>query len=222
MPHHDGHRKRLRDRLHDASEKLADYEILEMMLGYALPRRDTKPLAKELLRRFTSLRGVFGARPEECLDIPGLGEGTAGFFALMREFLARYAEEPVRARAVLCTPEAVAAMARERLGNLPREEIWLAFVDGRDRLIMWEKAAKGTVDASNIYPRDVMERALALRAKGFIIVHNHPSGDARPSGADMAITQHLVQAARPLHIRFVDHVVVTEDECYSLKKDDFL
>ena len=222
MPHHDGHRKRLRERLNDASEKLADYEILEMMLGYALPRRDTKPLAKELLLRFKSLRGVFGARAEECLDIPGIGEGTAGFFSLMREFLARYAEEPVRTRAALCTPEAVAAMARERLGKLAHEEIWLAFVDGRDRLIMWEKAAKGTVDASNIYPRDVMERALALKAKGFIVVHNHPGGDPRPSGADLAITQHLVQAAQPLHIRFVDHVVVTEDACYSLKKDDFL
>lgn len=222
MPHYHGHRKRLRERLRDASEKPADYEILEMMLGYALPRRDTKPLAKELLRRFKSLRGVFGARPEEYLDISGIGPGTLDFFVLMREFLTRYAEEPVRSRAALCTAEAVAAMARERLGHLAHEEIWLAFVDSRERLIMWEKAAKGTVDASTIYPRDVMERALALKAKGFIIVHNHPGGDPRPSGADLAITQHLLQAAQPLRIRFVDHVVVTDDACYSLKKDDFL
>lgn len=217
--HYHGHRKRLRERLVDAPEKLADYEILELLLGHVIPRRDTKPMAKDLLDRFGSLRGVFQGRREEYLDIPGIGDGAAGFFALMHEVLARYAESPTRTREVLCSPETVAVMARERLGKLQHEEIWLAYMDGRNRLISWEKASKGTVDSANIFPRDIMERALALKAKGFIIVHNHPGGDPTPSGADVELTRRLIQAAEPLRIRFVDHVVVTEDSHYSLKND---
>lgn len=220
--HYHGHRERLRARLTDAPEKLADYEILELLLGHVLLRRDTKPMAKELLHRFGSLRGMLEARAEEYADIPGLGKSTILFFSLLREFLARYAESPSRTREVLCSPESVAAMARERLGKLAHEEVWLAYVDNRNRLLAWEKAAKGTVDTSSIFPRDIIERALAVKATGFIIVHNHPSGDPKPSGADVEFTRHLRQAAQPLRIRFVDHVVVTESKCYSMVTDGFL
>ena len=220
--HYHGHRQRLRERLADAPEKLADYEVLELLLGHVILRRDTKPIAKALLERFGSLRGVFQARREEYLDIPGIGDGTAGFFALMREVLARYAESPARTRQTLCSLEVVAAMARERLGKLQHEEVWLAYVDGSNRLISWEKASKGTVDSASIFPRDIMERALVLKAKGFIIVHNHPSGDPKPSSVDMELTQRLIQAAEPLRLRLVDHVVVTEDSHCSLKSDGLL
>ena len=165
---------------------------------------------------------MFQGRREEYLDIPGIGDGAAGFFALMREVLARYAESPARTRLTLCSLEVVAAMARERLGKLQHEEVWLAYVDGSNRLISWEKASKGTVDSASIFPRDIMERALALKAKGFIIVHNHPSGDPKPSSVDMELTQRLIQAAEPLRLRLVDHVVVTEDSHCSLKSDGLL
>jgi DNA repair protein RadC len=142
--HYLGHRKRLRARLVDAPEKLQDYEILELLLGYAILRRDTKPIAKELLTRFGSLRGVIEAPPERYLDIPGLGEGVAGLMALLREFTPRYLESRVRKREELCSPEAVAAMARERLGRLAHEEIWVAYVDNSQRLVAWERAVRGT------------------------------------------------------------------------------
>ena len=220
--HYHGHRQRLRDRFTDAPGKLADYEILELLLGYALLRRDTKPIAKEMLKRFGSLRGVLEARQEEYNDIPGVGDGTAKLLALLREFVARYVESPVRTRRKLCTPADVAAMARERLGRLSHEEVWLAYLDNTGHLIEWERASKGSVDSAFIHPRDVVERALVLKATGFIIVHNHPGGDPKPSGVDLQLTEHLRIAAGTVGIRLVDHVVVTDTGSYSLLKDGLL
>lgn len=222
MTHYHGHRQRLRERFADAPEKLPDYEILELLLGYVLLRCDTKPIAKAMLDRCGSLRGILEARKEEYLDIPGVGDGTANLFELLREFIARYIETPVRTRQLLCSPASVAAMARERLGRLSHEEVWLAYVDNSDRLICWEKASKGSVDSAFIHPRDVVERALALKATGFIIVHNHPGGDPRPSGVDLQLTEHLRIAARTVRIRLVDHLVVTDTDCYSLLNDGLL
>ncbi len=220
--HYHGHRERLRARLELSPESLADYEILEMLLGYALLRRDTKPIAKEMMVRFSSLHGVLSARPEELRAIPGVGNGILAFLNLLREFMARYAESPVRRREILSTPETVAEMARQRLGKISHEEIWVAYVDTKNRLISWERASKGTLDSTILYPRDIVERALILKAAGFILVHNHPGGDPAPSGADIELTKRLLHAAQSLLIRFVDHVIVTDSSSCSLIKDGFL
>lgn len=220
--HYHGHRKRLRERFCSDPQALQDYEILELLLGYVHLRRDTKPMAKALLARFNSLQGVVDAHPAQYQDIPGVGDSTADFIGILHEFICRHAECKIRERTRLCTPEAVAAMARKRLGRLLHEEIWVAYVDNRSRLIAWEKASRGTSDASLVHPRDIMERALILKATGFILVHNHPSGSARPSGADLSFTQQLQKSSRQLFLRFLDHVIVTDEECYSLVKDDFL
>ncbi len=220
--HQQGHRERLRARLNDAPEKLVDYEVLELLLGYVFLRRDTKPLAKDLLARFGSLRGVMDARPQELTTVPGVGPAVENFWKLLREFMARYAESPIRTREALCAPGVIAQMARQRLGRLPHEELWLAFVDTKNRLLSWEKAQQGTINAAMLYPRDVMERALSLKASGFFLVHNHPGGDPSPSGADMELTQRLQRAAQSLAIRFIDHVIVTDNQCYSLMSDGFL
>ena len=222
MQHYHGHRQRLKDRLKDSPEKLGEYEILELLLGYVILRRDTKPIAKELLERHNSLRGILDAKPEDLMGIPGIGPGVIDFMHVLHEVMARYAESQIRAKNELCSPEAVAAMARQRLGKLAHEEVWVAFVDNRNRLISWEKFAKGSVNASSVHPRDIMEKALAHKASGFIIVHNHPGGDPMASGADMEFTQRLRRSAELLRVRFVDHVVVTENDCYSLVKDGLL
>ena len=220
--HYLGHRKRLRERLESMPEALQDYEILELLLGYVILRRDTKAAAKELLARFGSLRGVLEARPEAYRDIPGLGDGVIGFLRLLREFVPRFVESRVLRREALCSPEAVAAMARERLGSLAHEEIWAAYVDNGQRLIAWERAAQGSYGMSPLNPRDIVERGLLLKATGFILVHNHPGGKAKPSGADLELTRQLDLAAKTLFIRFVDHVIVTDGECYSIMRDGLL
>lgn len=222
MTHYHGHRERLRKRFHDAPEKMEDYEILELVLGYVILRRDTKPMAKELMRRFGSLRAVLEAKPQEYDDIPGLGAGAASFIQLLHELVVRHVESPARKREELCTPENVAAMARERLGKLRHEEVWVAYVNTRNLLLAWEKVASGSINNSPINPRDILERALAHKASGFILVHNHPGGDPHPSGADLNLTEQIDRAARQLFIRFIDHVIVSESVCYSLSRDSFL
>ena len=215
-PAHAGHRARLRERLAREPQAVADYEVLELLLGYALPRKDTKPLAKELLRRFGSIRGVVDARPDELTQVPGFGPGLAAFWQVLREVLARRASSPLRRREVLATPEAVARMARERLAASPHEESWLALVDAQNRLIAWERLTRGGVSAVAVLPRDVLEAALARKASGIILVHNHPGGDAHPSQPDLALTAELQRLAPHLGLRFLDHVIVTDGDCYSI------
>jgi DNA repair protein RadC len=214
--HYHGHRDRLRSRLKDAPESLEEYEVLELLLGYPIIRRDTKPIAKELLARFGSLKGMLDAPAEEYMDIPGIGKGVVDFFHVLRELQSRYAETELRSRETLCSPESVAVMARQRLGRLRHEELWLAFVDNRNRLISWEKGAKGSLDRVAIHPRDIMEKALMRKASGFVVVHNHPGGNADPSAQDRAFTAQLERAAQALFIRFLDHLVISDTEAYSI------
>jgi DNA repair protein RadC len=220
--HQTGHRARLKARLKKDAAQLADYEILELLLGCVVLRRDTKALAKALLHRFDTLRGVLDARPDELMSLEGFGPSLAVFWQLLREFMARYEEAPVRRREILSTPDAVARMARARLAACPHEELWVALTDHGNRLIAWERLRQGAVGHVPFTPRDVLEMALAHKASNVILVHNHPGGNAHPSGPDLRLTRELAGLAPALGITLVDHVVVTEDACYSLKRDKLL
>ena len=217
--HTQGHRQRLRARLNAASHTLADYEVLELLLGHVLIRRDTKPLAKDLLEKFGSLRGVLDARKQELMTVPGFGPALEAYWTLLRETMARYAEAPARRRMELCSPQAVAYMARMRLAACEHEEFWAAYLDTQNHPLAWEMASKGTVHAVPLYPRDLIARALALKAVSVILVHNHPGGNPLPSGADIDLTKKIQAAGEPLGIRLIDHVIVTDDACYSLMAD---
>lgn len=220
--HYHGHRERLRERLEKSPDKLQDYEILELLLGKVLLRKDTKPLAKDLLKHFQSIKGVMDAKPAELRNIPGFGPALENFWILLRELMARYAESPVRQRELLSSPSAVADMAKRRLAGCEHEETWIAFVDTQNRLIAWEQNNKGTVDSTVIFPRDVIERAIMLKASGFILVHNHPGGSSAPSGADLQITEHLKRSAQTIGLRFLDHIIVTDEGYTSVMNDGFL
>ncbi|MDR0338845.1 MAG: DNA repair protein RadC [Desulfovibrio sp.] len=222
MAHHDGHRKRLRERMQSGPENLKDYEILELTLGTVLPRGDTKPVAKELLRRFSTLRGVIQAREKDLLAVPGVGPGVVNFLSLLRELIPRYIESGVASRLSLCAPEAVAAMGRERLGHLAHEEVWAAFVNSGNYLISWEKLTRGSLSSIAVNPRDIIERGLLLKASGFVLVHNHPGGNARPSIADLDLTKQLEHAADTMRLRFMDHVIVTDQEAYSIMESCYI
>lgn len=217
-----GHRERLRKRfLHD-SAGMEDYEILELLLGYALPRRDTRLLAKELLHRFGGIDGVLSATPEGLQSVSGVGPGVVNYFRLLRESQTRCVEAPVRRREAFCTPQAIMEFARLRLGSCPHEELWIATVDTGNRLISWERVYRGTVNASPLYPRDIVEVALRRKATGFFLVHNHPGGTARASRLDADVTRNLERIAKSLDIRFMDHIIVTESICCSLRQDGLL
>ncbi len=220
--HYHGHRERLRNRLMKDSRQLADYEILELLLGLVVPRRDMKPLAKELLERCKTLRGVFQVDPEQLRGLEGFGPSLESFWVLMRELRARQAEAPVLERPVLKSPQAVAELAISRLGSNLKEEFWLALVDNKNGLIGWEGLALGTGDQSADYPREVLALALERKASGIIMVHNHPGGDLSPSKQDVDLTRRIVRAAQELNVRMLDHLIVTESGFFSFQSQALL
>lgn len=219
---HEGHRARLKKRLQLETQALADYEILELLLGYVLLRKDTKPLAKELLERFTSLRGVMDARPDELQNVDGFGPGLLAFIGLLREFMARYAEAPVRYRQEIASAKAVAHMARMRMAGMDHEECWIALVDRQNRLLSWERLQRGRTSEVSLIPRDVLELAYARKASGIILVHNHPGGGTNPSAPDLLLTSELQRLAPSMGLRFLDHIIVTEADCYSMSQGKLL
>lgn len=221
-PHYIGHRKRLKERLRKDPKQLADYELLEALLTFVIPRRDTKPLAKELMQRFGSIRDVLKARPEELRKVKGLGEAAETLWTTLAELRARYEETPVTRRQVLSRPSAVAEMAISRLGANPSEEFWIALVDNKNRLIAWERVSRGTVNQAAVYPREVLALALERKAGGIIMVHNHPGGDVTPSQPDIDLTQRISRAAKDLDIRVLDHLIVTENNYYSFQAHGLL
>jgi DNA repair protein RadC len=221
-PHYQGHRARLRERLLRDASGLADYEILELTLGLAQIRKDTKPLAKELLRRFGSVRGAMDARAEELLSVPGFSAGTLALWKLLREFMARYVEAPLCERKAIADPEQIVEMARMRLAGCSHEEIWAALLDAGKRVLVWMRVSEGTIDASALCVRNLLEQAVLCKASGIILVHNHPGGSDKPSGADIEATGRLIRAAFALGITVHDHLIVSEARCYSFRQEGLL
>lgn len=211
-----GHRERLREKLKTDPLSMADYEVLELVLGLAIARQDTKLLAKELLAKFGGLRGALDARQEDLLQVKGFGPALQSLWRLIREVMARHASAPLLKRQVLASSESVAAMARQRLANKANEELWLALVDAQNHMLNWSRLRQGGISFIAVEPRDVLTPALTGKASGIILVHNHPGGSPYPSSADLSLTQELQNLAPKLGLRFLDHLIITSGDCYSI------
>ena len=217
-PHYHGHRDRLRDRTRAGGfSGLPDYEFLELYLFRTIPRGDVKPLAKALIARFGSLPGVLGASLDELKTVGGVGEAVALDLKLLQEAALRVGKAAVVRRTVISSSSALSAYVRTALAHEPREQFRVLFLDKKNQLIADEVMNHGTVDHAPVYPREVMRRALELSASALILVHNHPSGDPTPSGADVHMTREIVEAGRSLRIAIHDHLVVGRDGVASFK-----
>jgi DNA repair protein RadC len=217
-PHHLGHRERLRDRaVAGGLAALPDYELLELFLFRSIPKKDVKPLAKQLLARFGSLGAVLGAAPEELRTVKGVGEAVALDLKLLHEASLRTAKEQVVRRPVISSWSALLAYVKAALAHESREQFRVLFLDKKNQLLADEVMNRGTVDHAPVYPREVVRRALELSASALILVHNHPSGDPSPSSADVDMTRQVVDAARTLRIAVHDHLVVGRDGVASFK-----
>lgn len=220
--HYLGHRRRLKGRFLKEPGLLEDYELLELLLGYALPRKDTKPLAKALLEHFGSLKGIFMAKPHELRQIQGFGSGLETFWRVWQEFWARLCEDSLRQRETISSPLELVEVARARLGREATESFWTALLDNKNRLLSFTRTAQGTVDQSAIYPREILGLALEHKASGLILVHNHPGGDPAPSRQDREVTREIQKSATGLGIRVLDHIIVAEVSWYSFQENGLL
>jgi len=216
-PHFHGHRERLRERFLEAPEVLPDYELLELLLAAAIPRKDVKPIAKALIGRFGSFADVVTADYQALLDAGGLGPASATVLKVVREAAVRMARAPVLGRPVLTTWEQLLDYCSAAMATLPTEQFRLLFLDRKNVLIADELQQKGTIDHTPLYPREVVKRALELQASAIIMVHNHPSGDPTPSRADIEMTRLVREALAALGIALHDHLVIGRKGHISFK-----
>ena len=207
-PHYWGHRARVRERVMKSGvEALADYELLELLLFYAIERIDTKPLAKRLLERFGTLGDVFAAEPAQLREFE-IDQKTLILFRTAREAGRRLAERKVKDMPVLTNWQQLIDYCHAALAHEKTEQFRILFLDRKNVLIADEVQQRGTIDHTPVYPREVVKRALALNAAALILVHNHPSGDPKPSRDDIEMTREIKTAAGALGISIHDHLVI--------------
>jgi DNA repair protein RadC len=217
-PHYHGHRDRLRARFTDVGgEALPDYELLELVLFRSIPRRDVKPIAKSLIKRFGTFAEVLTAAPARLLEVDGISERVVTDLKIVEASARRLAKGEVAKRPVLSSWSAVLDYCRTTMAFMDKEQFRLLFLDKRNALIADEIQQSGTVDHTPVYPREVVKRALELSASALILVHNHPSGDPTPSSADIKMTREIIEVAKPLGISVHDHIIVGREGHASLK-----
>jgi len=213
-----GHRSRLRRRLiENGHEALNDHELIEYLLALAIPRRDTKPLAKQLLNEFGGLGGLLSADPESLARAGRLGEPAVGALMIARASALRLLASEIRDRPILSSWEALLDYLRADMAHQAIERVRVLHLDAKNVLIRDELASEGSVDQAAVYIREIIGRAIDLHSSALILVHNHPSGDPAPSKQDIALTRELIQAGRPLGIQVHDHVIIGADGHTSMR-----
>jgi DNA repair protein RadC len=221
-PHYHGHRDRLRARFLKAPDSLQDYELLELLLFTAIPRRDTKPLAKALIARFGSFGEVISASPEALMDTDGVKDVTAAMLKAVQVAAQRLLQTKVKDMPLISSWNDLIAYCTAQMAYNPIEQFRVLYLDRKNRLIADEAQAEGTVDHTPVYPREVVKRALELNASAVIMVHNHPSGDPKPSRADIDMTRKVKDAAAAVNITLHDHVIVSRGGHTSFKSQGLL
>ena len=204
-PDYLGHRARLRDRfLNGGGKSMADYELLELLLTYAIPRRDVKPIAKDIVRKFGSLAGAAKASVPQLVEVNGVKENTA-------------VELSATDAPVISNWDAMIDYCRTEMSHLDIEEFRIIFLDVKFRVIGEEVMQRGTINQVAIHPREVVKMAMEKKASALILVHNHPSGDVKPSRADVEITKQIKQALEAINILLLDHIIISKYDYASLK-----
>jgi len=219
-----GHRDRVRERFNRVGgEAFTDVELLEAILHLAIPRKDTKDLAKLLLKRFGSFSGVLAAPRAQLAEFDGLGDTTVTSLKVMQAAAQRYARDQVSTDLpILSSWAALIDYCRSAMAFEEIEQFRVLFLDKKNRLIADEVQQRGTVDHTPVYPREVIKRSLELGATALILVHNHPSGDPAPSTADVQMTRQIIEVAKPLGITVHDHIIIGKSGHASLKAQRFI
>lgn len=216
-----GHKKRLREKYNKAGlDSLHDYEILELFLGFVDVRKDKKPLAKKLINEFGNISSVLDASTNKLQKFKGIGPRTASFIKYVKDIITYYLkEQSVKNSYVIDSPESVVNHFIAYYGSHRYEEFCIIFLDGQNNIIDIQNYQKGTVNYSQVYPRNILKDALKLDAVSLVMVHNHPSGNLNPSEADIAFTKKMMKSAKLIDIDVLDHLIIAEKNHKSLKQE---
>ncbi len=212
-PHYQGHRKRLKEKFDEAPTVLADYEILELILGYAIPRKDVKPIAKEILKNAGSIGSIFDLNYR---NVEGVGKETERFFRIIAEFYSRIENAYYEVKESITSPLQVYRLLKYSIGFAENEHFAVILLNNKSQLIHKKILTEGIVNRATVYPRQVAEYALNYKAVYVIIAHNHPTGDSTPSKMDIEITENISSSLATLGITLKDHIIVCKNEYSSL------
>jgi DNA repair protein RadC len=214
----EGHRERLRDRLlENGGDALMDHELVEYLLMVAIPRIDTKPIAKQLIAHYGSLSALFTADAESLIRQKGIGKQSAAAIKIVQAAALRMLSEPVREQPILASWQSLLDYLRADMAHLTIERVRVLYLNSKNMLIRDDIAGEGSIDQAPIYVREVIRRSIDLGASAVILVHNHPSGDSAPSRQDIAMTREIADAGKKLGIAVHDHVIVGKDGISSMR-----
>ncbi|MBI5374003.1 MAG: DNA repair protein RadC [Candidatus Schekmanbacteria bacterium] len=219
----EGHRKRIREKyISGGCAGWHDYELLELLLTYAIPRRDIKPIAKSLVEKFGSLNGVLDAEASELKSIKGIGENCIALLSIIKDIQKIYLQKRLDDKALVTSPKSACDYLMAELKGEKNEKIVVLFLNKGNRPVHTETVQEGTVDRAPLYPRKVVEKALKHHSTAIIVAHNHPGGSLRPSEDDKNITRLLQEALSPLDIKLLDHIIISEKGYFSFREEGLL
>jgi len=222
-PHYKDHRQRLKKKFSESGvDAFHDYEVLELLLSYAIPLKDVKPLAKELISRFGSLKGIMDAEKDSLEKVKGIGPHTAILIKLIKETGTIYLKEKAKEKPqITCTSELL-DYCKTYMGGLKDERFCVIYLDAQNRMTDIETIQEGIVNQAVVYPRKVLENALKKKASAVILVHNHPSGHVKPSDADIRLTKTIQETAKILDIIVHDHIIIGENRFFSFREEGLI
>ncbi len=224
MSENAGHRKRLKDKFKKSCfAGFNDYEILELLLFYSIPYRDTKPVAKRLIKQFDSLSKVLDADIDELKNIKGMGESTSLFLNLLREIMKKYSTDKITIdKKSLTKMTKLIEYLQIQLGNKKNEVLFVILFNAKNEILDTMQLCEGTVTRTAVFPRKIVEKALKKRATSIIIAHNHPDGVAEPSDDDVKITQEIKNVLALVEISLQDHIIISDKDYYSFNRSGML
>ena len=224
QPHYVGHRQRLKEKFLKNASSFSDYELLELLLFQAIPRKDVKPLAKMLLKKFKNFQELVNASHERLMAERASGVTKAVYFQLqlLKELLNRMFREEVIEKHAISSWTALLNYLKFNMGCLKVEQFRVLFLNNKNILLADEVLATGTIDQTPVYPREIVKRILFHEAASIILVHNHPSGNTKPSPADVELTEQVIKACKTVNVKVHDHVIIGGNNYFSFKSNILL
>ena len=225
-----GHRERIREKfLNNGIDGFAEYEILELLLTYCIPRKDTKPIAKELLNKFKSLDNVFKASFDKLSAIDGLGKNTIAFLKLMGDLPSIIYKDELKNKKLvdketlkISNKDILLKYLRNKIGYEEIEKFYVLYLSSSNEVIKFEENSVGTLDRSSVYPREIYKKVINLNAKSLILVHNHPSDNITPSKSDIELTNEIAKGLKNFGALLIEHIIITKNSYFSFLEEGLI